>query len=110
MLDELDTEQVEELLADKAFDRESIRELLRKKGIKTTVPGKRNRRVPILYDVWSYKGRHLIENVFADMKEFRGIATRYHKLASTFCGGMHLMSWHLGTRGRKSRSSKYLES
>ena len=110
LLDELDTEQIEELLGDKAFDRNSIRELLRQKGIKTTVPGKRNRRVPIIYDVWSYKGRHLVENVFADLKEFRGIATRYHKLVTTFCAGLHLVSWHLRTRGRKSRSSKYLES
>ena len=74
------------------------------------MPSQRNRKVQIPYDVWSYKGRHLVENVFADIKEFRGIATRYHKLVVTFCAGLHLVSWHLRARGRKPRSSKYLES
>ena len=110
LLDELNSERIDELLGDKAFDTNAIRELLRKKGIKITIPPKRNRKVLFPYDEWSYKGRHLVENVFVDIKEFRGIATRYHKLASTFCAGLQLVSWHLRTRGRKLRSSKYVES
>lgn len=37
-----------------------------------------------------YKIRHLIENFFAKLKQFRGIATRYDKTASAFLGAIHL--------------------
>ena len=32
----------------------------------------------------AYQARHLVENTFADRKQFRGIATRYCKLATTY--------------------------
>ncbi|MDD2759230.1 MAG: transposase, partial [Methylomonas sp.] len=31
-------------------------------------------------DWWLYKYRHLVENVFARLKHFRAVATRYDKL------------------------------
>ena len=110
LLDQLDTEQVDELLGDKAFDNDIIRNMLRGKMIKDTIPWKKGRKNPRPYDKWAYKGRHLIENIFADLKVFRGVATRYHKLVTAFCAGLHLVYWHMRTRGRKLRSSKFLES
>ena len=83
--------------------------MLAEMGIERTIPLKSNRKAPIPYDEYSYKGRHLIENLFVDIKHFRGISTRDHKLAETFCAGLHLMTWFLRTRGRKGRRSKYLE-
>ena len=42
------------------------------------------------YEKDMYKSRHWIENFFAKLKQFRGIATRYDKRASTFLGAIHL--------------------
>ena len=78
-------------------------------GIEITIPSQSNRKALIPYDEYSYKGRCLIENRFVDIEHFRGISTQYHKVAETFCGGFHLVTWFLRTRGRKRRTSKYLE-
>ena len=37
-----------------------------------------------------HKARHLIENFFARLKQFRGIATRYNKTARNFLAAIHL--------------------
>jgi len=42
------------------------------------------------FDKDLYKERHLIENFFAKLKQFRAIATRYDKLARNFLAGVHL--------------------
>jgi len=46
--------------------------------------------VPHSYDKHLYKARHLIENFFAKLKQFRAIATRYDKRATNFLGGIFL--------------------
>ena len=108
LLDGVDVAAIEELLGDKAFDRDSIRELLAGIGVRDTIPWKSNRKDPRPYDKMKYQGRHLVENLFVDLKEFRGLATRYCKYARAFCAGLHLATWHLETRGRKRRSSPYV--
>ena len=47
------------------------------------IPPKGNRKEPRPYDNDLYKARHLIENFFAKLKQFRAIATRYDKRAVT---------------------------
>lgn len=42
------------------------------------------------YDRHVYKTRHLIENFFAGLKQYRCIATRYDKTARNFLGAVHL--------------------
>lgn len=108
LLDGVDVTSIEELLADKAFDRDSIRDMLAGIRVKDTIPWKSNRKNPRPYDKRKYKGRHLVENLFVDVKEFRGLATRYCKYAHTFCAGLHLATWHLETRGRELRLSPYV--
>ena len=44
------------------------------------------------YDRHLYKARHLIENFFARLKQYRGIATRYDKLAINFLSAIYLAS------------------
>jgi transposase len=84
---------IQALLADKAYDaRERVLDLLEKAGVQTVVPPKSNRIEQREYDQDMYKNRHLIENFFAKLKQFRGIATRYDKRASTFLGAIHLAS------------------
>ena len=59
-------------------------------GKTAVIPPKGNRKEPRLYDKDLYKARHLIENFFAKLKQFRAIATRYDKCAVHFLGAIHL--------------------
>ena len=45
---------------------------------------------PREYDRHLYKERHLVENFFARLKQYRAIATRYDKTARNFLGAIHL--------------------
>ncbi|MEM7650008.1 MAG: IS5 family transposase [Cyanobacteria bacterium P01_A01_bin.70] len=83
--------EAEALLADKADDAdERMRAVLKRQGIKPVIPSKSNRREPIDYDQHLYQARHLIENFFAKLKQYRAIATRYDKTARNFLGTIHL--------------------
>ncbi len=89
---------IDELIADKAYDTNSIRLMLATDGIIATIPPKSNRKVQYEYDKESYRTRHLVENFFADLKQFRGIATRYCKLGESFEAFICLASWFLETK------------
>lgn len=79
------------MLGDKAYDaQERVLDLLEKAGVQRVIPPKSNRISQREYDEDLYKIRHLIENFFAKLKQFRGIATRYDKRASTFLGAIYL--------------------
>lgn len=78
-------------LADKAYDaQERVLDLLKKAGVQGVIPPKKNRKEPRAYDEDMYKARHLIENFFAKLKQYRAIATRYDKRAETFLGAVYL--------------------
>ena len=87
-----------ELIADKAYDSTAVRDELTSRGIVATIPTRRGMR-PLPFDRESYQRRHLVENLFADLKQFRGLATRYCKLASRFRAMVSLAGWFLATRG-----------
>ena len=59
-------------------------------GAGPAIPGRRNRKRAIRYDQQRYRGRHLIENAFCRLKDFRRVATRYDKLAANFLSGVAL--------------------
>jgi transposase len=81
----------EMLIADKAFDAdERVLEPLTAAGKTAVIPPKANRLVKRDYDRDLYKTRHLIENFFAKLKQFRAIATRYDKTARNFLAAVHL--------------------
>jgi len=81
------------VLADKAYDAdERVRHKLQEKGCTAVIPSKKNRVNPIDYDKDLYKDRHLIENFFAKLKQYRAIATRYDKTAANFLGAIYLAS------------------
>ncbi len=84
-------DQIQALLADKAYDAQvRVLNLLTDAGVQAVIPPKSNRKEQRDYDHELYKARHLIENFFAKLKQYRAIATRYDKRASTFLGGIHL--------------------
>ncbi len=89
------------LLGDKAYSSRAIRTLLRNMRVKTVIPqpsdqvAHRKRRGsaggrPPAFDPKIYKGRNVIERSFNDHKQWRGLATRYDKLAVVYRGGVVL--------------------
>jgi transposase len=72
------------LLADKAFDADHLRQILEDKGSTAVIPAKRNRKIHIPHDAETYKWRHLVENYFSKIKEFRGVNTRYDKTDTSY--------------------------
>jgi transposase len=79
------------LLADKAYDaQERGLDLLKNAGVQAVIPPKKNRKDQRAYDEEMSKARPLIEHFFAKRKQFRGIATRYDKRATTFLGAVYL--------------------
>jgi Transposase and inactivated derivatives len=83
--------QADTLLADKAFDAdERVIEPLLAAGKTLVIPPKANRKVQRSFDNEMYKARHLIENFFCKLKQFRAIATRYDKTARNFLAGIQL--------------------
>jgi len=78
------------LLADKAYDTNRLRTFLAQRGIEAVIPSIARRKPMIPYDREAYRQRNLIERMFARLKDFRRIATRYDKLARNFLAGVLL--------------------
>lgn len=88
LLKDIDAQMV---IADKAYDaQQRVVEPLLKAGKAVVIPSIRTRTVQREYDRYLYKARHLIENFFARLKQYRAIATRYDKTAAAFLGAIHL--------------------
>lgn len=79
------------VIADKAYDaHERVIEPLLQAGKTVIIPPKSSRKHQRAYDRHLYKARHMIENFFARLKQYRAIATRYDKTARNFLGSIHL--------------------
>ena len=76
--------QAGHMLADRAFDADWLREALSAHDIAPVIPPRKNRKQPAAYDEEMYKWRHLVENFFQKIKDYRGIATRYCKTDTSF--------------------------
>ena len=73
------------LIADKGYDSENLREIIRQKFSTPIIPRKKNSKIGNADIDWCLYGyRHLVENVFARLKHFRAIATRYDKLKRNY--------------------------
>ena len=89
LIEGLETEQV---LADKAYDANSLCEKIEAQGGTVVIPPRRHRKKLRDYDRIAYKNRWGIEGFFAKLKQYRRIATRYDKLAANFLGFIKLAS------------------
>lgn len=89
------------LRGDKAYSSRGHRQLLRSRGIKAVIPepadqiANRQRKGsaggrPVDLDVEDYKQRNVVERFFNRMKNWRGLASRYDKLATVFRGSVIL--------------------
>lgn len=86
------------LIADKAFDNNNLRAVLNERGAVAVIPSKANRKKPIPHDAEMYKWRHLIENLFQKIKEFRRIATRYDKTDKSYAASLYLVATFLALK------------
>lgn len=87
--------KAENIIADKGYDSDAIRENARASGMTPVIPRKSNSKKPNPeFDSCLYRLRHLVENAFARLKHFRSIATRFEKLARNFKSFLYLAcSW-----------------
>ena len=106
-------EQDFRLLADKAYSHPSTRTFLRGRKIKHTIPEKSDQIArrkakgskggrPPGFDSEIYKQRNTIERSFSRVKQWRGLATRYDKLAANFLAMIQLASMRLWLRAYES--------
>lgn len=72
------------LLADRGYDADWFRNALIERDIQPCIPPKRNRKITLSHDAGLYRKRHKIENMFARLKDWRRIATRYDRCADIF--------------------------
>jgi transposase len=96
--------EADTLIADKACPREGdakagafdadarVLEPLAAAGKTAVIPPRANRSSPRDYDRELYAARHLVENFFAKIKQFRAIATRCEKTARNFLAAVQLVA------------------
>jgi transposase len=78
------------LIADKAFDSNAIIAKLDQRGAKAVISQHPRRKTPLIIDEEMYKWRHLVENFFCKLKEFKRIAMRADKTDESFRAIIHL--------------------
>jgi transposase len=80
----------EHLIADKGYDSDAIEQQAKEQGMQVQIPPRSNRKNPRSYDKHLYRHRHLVENAFMHIKQWRGIATRYAKNLSSFLAAVQI--------------------
>ena len=78
------------VLADKGYDVGYILDGIAGIGAEAVIPPRSNRKQQRVYDDFLYRERNVIERMIGKMKHFRGIATRYNKLAVSFMAFLQL--------------------
>lgn len=79
----IEGQPAEFIVADKGYDSDALVAAITKQGSQAVIPPRSNRLTPRTFDRHIYKSRNLIERFFGRIKQFRRIATRYDKLASS---------------------------
>lgn len=74
------------VIADRAYDADTLMAAIREAGSEPVIPPRRHRKAQRAYDTDLYKQRNQIERLFAKLKEFRRVATRYDKVLANFLG------------------------
>lgn len=80
------------LLADKAYDADSLRNWLTARDIKAVIPSTASRRTPYPLDRRTYRRRNVIERLFGRLKNWRRIATRYDRHAANYLAAIALVA------------------
>lgn len=73
------------VVADRGYSSHAFREHIWEQGARPAIPARRNEE-PLACPDWVYNNRNMVERLWARLKEWRAIATRYEKTASSFMG------------------------
>jgi transposase len=77
------------VVADRSYASHAFREPIWERGARPAIPSKRNE-APVACPEWIYTNRNIVERLWARLKEWRAIATRYEKTACSFMGVLSL--------------------
>jgi transposase len=77
------------VVGDRGYSSHAFREHVWNLGARPAIPPKRNE-APVACPDWIYNNRNRVERLWARLKEWRAVATRYEKTASSFLGVLHL--------------------
>ena len=80
------------VLADKAYDTDAIRGLVKRRNCWANIPAKANRRQSFSFSRWVYRQRNLVERFFNRIKNMRGIATRYDRRADNYLAALKIVA------------------
>ncbi len=89
-------------MADRGYDAKAIVDLVRESGGEAHIPTQKDRKEQRSVDRELYRQRNLVERFFCKIKHFRGIATRFAKLARNFLAAVLLASTRMWTRHYES--------
>lgn len=78
------------MIADKGYDSDAIVQQAKNQGMQVQIPPRKNRKVMRSFDEYLYRHRHLVENAFLRIKQWRGIATRYAKNLASFLAAVQI--------------------
>lgn len=80
------------LIADKAYDAESLRRWLEERRVEAVIPSTASRTKPYPLDRRAYRRRNVVERLICRLKNWRRLATRYDRLARNFLAALALVA------------------
>jgi transposase len=78
------------LIADRAYDTNAIRDLAAERGAWANIPPRSIRKGSFSFSTWVYRQRNLVERFFNQIKQFRGLATRYDRNPENYLAALKL--------------------
>jgi transposase len=92
------------LVGDKGYASQALRERVWESGARPAIPAKSNE-APVACPAWIYNNRNIVERLWARLKEWRAVATRYEKTARSFMGVLCLaatLDWIKNSRANRA--------
>ncbi len=77
------------VVGDRGLASDALRTQVWDMGARPAIPPRRSD-APVACPAWIYANRRLVENLWARLKEWRAVATRYEKTARSFLGVLSL--------------------
>ncbi len=78
------------LIADRAYDTNAIRDLVAERGALANIPPRSIRKGSFAFSTRVYRQRNLVERLFNQVKQFRGLATRYDRNPENYLAALKL--------------------
>ena len=73
------------VVGDRGYASHALRQFIWDRGARPAIPAKKNQ-APVACPTWIYNNRNRVERLWARLKEWRAVATRYEKTAASFMG------------------------